>query len=48
MAKRNCEVCGYGMARGATSCAHCRRQAKKIAEEARLRLLETRTRSDRT
>jgi bacterioferritin-associated ferredoxin len=48
MAKLNCSVCGYGMARGATSCAHCRRKAKKIAEEARLRLLEIRTRSGRT
>ena len=28
MAKRNCEVCGYGMAFRARSCAHCRKQKR--------------------
>ena len=29
MAKMHCEVCGYGMAFNARSCAHCRKQEKK-------------------
>jgi hypothetical protein len=33
--KLHCSVCGYGMAGGATSCAHCRKIAKKLAEIAR-------------
>ena len=35
MPKLNCPDCGYGMAFRATSCAHCRKKAKKLAEAAR-------------
>ena len=35
MAKLTCSVCGYGMAMGVTTCAHCKRISKKLAEIAR-------------
>jgi len=35
MAKLNCSVCGYGMAMGVTTCAHCRKISKKLAEISR-------------
>jgi len=28
MAKRNCEICGYGLALKARSCSHCRKRRK--------------------
>ena len=40
MALINCPDCGYGMALRATSCAHCRKIAKKLAEAARAALVD--------
>ncbi len=35
MPRLTCPVCGYGMAMRVTTCAHCRKIAKKLAEIAR-------------
>jgi predicted RNA-binding Zn-ribbon protein involved in translation (DUF1610 family) len=32
MPKLTCPDCGYGMAMRVTTCAHCRKIAKKLAE----------------
>ena len=29
MAKKHCEVCGYGMCAGRTTCSHCKRMAAR-------------------
>jgi hypothetical protein len=33
MAQRNCEVCGYGMAAKAPSCAYCRKRPEFVGKQ---------------